>query len=204
MKNKKFSYEVMMNFKYSDIFRHNYTAYYQQEPDGSLTPTTREACFDFSDKKHRIRFFADPESGLCIRLTDNENGKSLERLCFRQSWNYAQRMKRGTEAKTVSVEDCRSNDDEETFTFDFPDPDINIEEEYEISAFESWLESQLNAEERGLYRAVKNGYTVNEYSKIVSAKNPDLKPNSVWRKYARLMPKLIAKAEKFRLEWDKL
>jgi hypothetical protein len=69
MKNNNFTYEVMMNFKYSDIFRHHYTAYYQQESDGTLTPTTREACFDFSDKSEHTRFFADPESGLCINVT---------------------------------------------------------------------------------------------------------------------------------------
>jgi hypothetical protein len=203
MNTKPLTFAEMMQFKHNDIIKYRYSDYYRQEPDGSFTPISRKVCFDFSDKTKRVRFFADPESGLCVRLADNASGRQLEQACFCQGWNYAKRLERGLEPEIVSVEDCRS-DDGEVFAYDLPDTETDIEEEYEITAFENWLESQLTAEERGLYRAVKNGYTVNQYSKIVAAKNSDLKPNSVWRKYDRLMSKLIAKVEKLRLEWDRL
>ena len=200
MNNKPLSYNELMKFKYSDVAKHGYAAYYRQQPDGSLVVTTREECFDFGDRSRRIRFFADPESGLCVRLA--EVGNNLETVCFAAQNKFAARLADGREPKdVVSTEDCRDKDGE-GFTYDAPDTETDIAGESEQSAFEEWIECQLSIEERGLYRAVKAGYTANDYSKMMEHNHPGLQPNSVWRKYKRLVDKLASKAEKLRTEWD--
>ena len=200
MNNKPLSYTDLMNFKYNDVFKQRYASYYRQEPDGTLTPVERQICFDFSDKSKRIRFFADPESGLCVRLA--EIGNNLENVCFAAQRNFATRLADGREPKdVVSTEDCRDKDGE-GFSYDSPDTETDVVGESEQNAFDEWIESQLSVEERGLYRAVKAGYTANEYAKLMERKHSNLQPNSVWRKYDRLLNKLLPKVEKLRAEWD--
>jgi hypothetical protein len=198
--NKPLTFTDLMNFKYNDIMKHPYIEYYSQEPDGTLAISTREECFDFSDKSKRTRFFADPESGLCVRLADI--GGKLETVCFAEQAKFAVRLARGDEPKdVVSVETCRDKNGE-CFVYEVPDKDADIIGDNEQAVFEAWVLSQLSVEARGLYRAVKSGYTANEYAELMVSKHPDIKPASVKRKYKRLLKELAEKVEKLRAEWD--
>ena len=202
MKTYPFSFTKLMLFKYNDVVKHHYDEFYQQEQDGTITRSDRHKCFDFSDKTSRARFYADPESGLCVRLAECDG--ILESVCFAPQAAFSRRKANGKEVSEVySLEEMHDADDGED-TANILDPSVNIEIDTEEDAYLAWLESQLSVDERGLFRAVLAGYKVNDYAKLIAVKNPDLKPNSVWRKYSRMMDKLIVKAERLRSEWNKL
>ena len=194
-------------YRKNEIFKHRYEQHFiQNSVTGDLELATREKCLDFTDCKERIPFYAPEGSPIIVRLANNEFGRKIERACYQDVWVFVQRIHRGTEPPTVSFEDCYSaesgSDDSGSFTYDAPDTSVDIEGNSIESAFDEWVHSQLSLEERGLYRAVKVGYDANEYAKLMEAKHPDLKPNSVWRKYARLLEKLTPKVERLRAEWD--
>jgi len=201
MNKKPMSYNDLMRFRYSDVTKRGYAQYFRQEPDGSLTEVSRKECFDFSDNSRRIRFFADPESGLCIRLAP-VIGDALETACFAAQSNFSKRLADGREPKDVlSTEDCHGENGGR-FNYDVPDTSADLTEEAEGTAFEEWLESKLTADEFGLLRAIKDGSTVSEYAKSMESRYPDMTRNSIWRKYTRLMDTFKLKVKKLYAEWN--